>query len=94
MTDTGNPKAPTEVKGSCSGGRLGGRSRAEDGRAAPKLVTGSLKAVAAEKPEAPTTFTGRCLGGRLHAAIGKGGKLSLLEVQGLELTRWVAPDDR
>ena len=49
-----NPKTPTKMMGSCSGGRPGGRSGAEDGQVAPKLIRGILEVGATEIPEAPT----------------------------------------
>ena len=53
------------VKGSWSGGRLGGRSSAEGGRALPEIVTGIPELADAGNPEAPTEVKGSCSGGRL-----------------------------
>ena len=70
VADAGNPEAPTEVKGSWSGSRLGGRSGAEDGRATLKIVTEIPEAVDTGNPEAPTTLSGGCLGGHLCVEAG------------------------
>ena len=70
VADAGNAEAPTRVKGSWSGGCLGGGSGAEDGRVVPKIVTGIPEAVDAGNPETLTTLSGGCLGGRLRAAAG------------------------
>ena len=59
-----------EAKISWLGGRLGRRSSAEDGRVAPKLVTGIPEAVDMEIPEVPTLLSGMWLGGCVHAAAG------------------------
>ena len=59
-----------ELKGSWSGGHLGGRSRAEVGQAVPKIVTGISKAADVGKPEAPTEVKGSLSGGHLGEQSG------------------------
>ena len=61
VADADNPEALTEVKGSCLGGCLRGRSGAKDG--IPEAVATGLI-------ETPTMLSGRCLVGHVHAAAG------------------------